>query len=282
MGHLGEDLGGDLPAAAANAQANEELAAEGAERHGEAPVKPDPPRTPAVDIFGLEASLVGAVVEVVLEEVVVVALLEDPQQAPQWGPKQRDAAWQRERDLEVDQPGAARQIDEDVLPLVEIDMGDVAGVHGSEERGEAGEEVVVNALVAVEDMPFDELSTEGIGEFNAIDRDGAEVSRDADDPDEPGVEVPFPGGETLAEPSHRDGENRLPAVELAQRLARHRGIGGGVDRRRRPGVVLENLEESKRGSANLHRLRWLGVPEGAKQRRAGPRARRGRPAGSSG
>lgn len=278
VGDLGEDLGGDLSAAAADAHPNQELAAESAERNGEAPVKPDPPRTPAVDLVGLEASLIGAMMEVVLEEVVVVALLEDPQQAPQWGPKQRDAAWQRERDLEVDQPGAARQIDEDVLPLVEIDMGDVAGVHGSEERGEAGEEVVVNALVAVEDMPFDELSTEGIGEFNAIDRDGAEVSGNADDPVEPGVEVPFPGGETLAEPGHRDGENRLPAVELAQRLAGSRR----VDRRRRPGVVLENLEESKRGSANLHRLRWLGVPEGAKQRRAGPRARRGRPAGSSG
>ncbi len=277
VGDLGEDLGGDLPAAAANAQANEEPAAEGAERNGKAPVKPDPPRTAAVDLFSLEASLVGAVVEVVLEEVVVVALLEDLQQAPQWSGVQ-GAGGERKRDLEVDQPGAARQIDEDILPLVEIDMGDVAGVHGSEERGEAGEEVVVNALVAVEDMPFDELSTEGIGEFNAIDRDGAEVSGNADDPVEPGVEVPFPGGETLAEPGHRDGENRLPAVELAQRLAGSRR----VDRRRRPGVVLENLEESKRGSANLHRLRWLGVPEGAKQRRAGPRARRGRPAGSSG
>ena len=260
MGHLGEDLGGDLPAAAADAQANEELAAEGAERHGEAPVKPDPPRTPAVDLFSLEARLVGAVVEVVLEEVVVVALLENPQQAPQWGPKQRDAARERERDLEVDQPGAARQIDEDVLPLVEIDMSDVAVVHVGEDRGEAGEEVVVDALVAVEDMPFDELSTEGIGEFNAINRDGAEVSGNADDPGEPGVEVPFPGGETLAEPGHRDGENRLPAVELAQRLAGSRR----VDRRRRPGVVLEDLEESERGSANLHRLRWLGLPEGAK------------------
>ena len=277
VGDLGEDHGGDLPAAAANAQANEEPAAEGAERNGKAPVKPDPPRTAAVDLFSLEASLVGAVVEVVLEEVVVVALLEDLQQAPQWSGVQ-GAGGERKRDLEVDQPGAARQIDEDILPLVEIDMGDVAGVHGSEERGEAGEEVVVNALVAVEDMPFDELSTEGIGEFNAIDRDGAEVSGNADDPVEPGVEVPFPGGETLAEPGHRDGENRLPAVELAQRLAGSRR----VDRRRRPGVVLENLEESKRGSANLHRLRWLGVPEGAKQRRAGPRARRGRPAGSSG
>ncbi len=277
VGDLGEDLGGDLPAAAANAQANEEPAAEGAERNGKAPVKPDPPRTAAVDLFSLEASLVGAVVEVVLEEVVVVALLEDLQQAPQWSGVQ-GAGGERKRDLEVDQPGAARQIDEDILPLVEIDMGDVAVVHVGEERGEAGEEVVVNALVAVEDMPFDELSTEGIGEFNAIDRDGAEVSGNADDPVEPGVEVPFPGGETLAEPGHRDGENRLPAVELAQRLAGSRR----VDRRRRPGVVLENLEESKRGSANLHRLRWLGVPEGAKQRRAGPRARRGRPAGSSG
>lgn len=259
MGDLGEDLGGDLPAAAANAHPNQELAAEGAERHGEASVKPDPPRTPAVDLFGLEASLVGAVMEVVLEEVVVVALLENPQQAPQWSGKQ-GAGGERERDLEVDQPGAARQIDEDVLPLVEIDMGDVAGVHVGEERGEAGEEVVVNALVAVEDMPFDELSTEGIGEFNAIDRDGAEVSGNADDPGEPGVEVPFPGGETLAEPGHRDGENRLPAVELAQRLAGSRR----VDRRRCPGVVLEDLEESERGSANLHRLRWLGVSEGAK------------------
>lgn len=277
VGDLGEDLGGDLSAAAADAHPNQELAAEGAERNGEAPVKPDPPRTPAVDLVGLEASLVGAVVEVVLEEVVVVALLEDLQQAPQWSGVQ-GAGGERKRDLEVDQPGAARQIDEDILPLVEIDMGDVAGVHGSEERGEAGEEVVVNALVAVEDMPFDELSTEGIGEFNAIDRDGAEVSGNADDPVEPGVEVPFPGGQAPAEPGHRDGENRLPAVELAQRLAGSRR----VDRRRRPGVVLENLEESKRGSADLHRLRWLSVPEGAKQRRAGPRARRGRPAGSSG
>ena len=121
-----------------------------------------------------------------LEEVVVVALLENPQQAPQqasqWSGKQWNAARERERDLEVDQPGAARQIDEDVLPLVEIDMSDVAVVHVGEERGEAGEEVVVNALVAVEDMPFDELSTEGIGEFNAIDRDGAEVIGNADDP----------------------------------------------------------------------------------------------------
>ena len=263
MGDLGEDLGGDLPAAAADAQANEELAAEGAERHGEAPVKPDPPRTPAVDLFGLEARLVGAVMEVVLEEVVVVALLENPQQAPQqasqWSGEQ-GAARERERDLEVDQPGAARQIDEDVLPLVEIDMSDVAVVHVGEERGEAGEEVVVNALVAVEDMPFDELSTEGIGEFNAINRDGAEVSGNADDPGEPGVEVPFPGGQSPAEPGHRDGENRLPAVELAQRLAGSRR----VDRRRCPGVVLEDLEESERGSANLHRLRWLGLPEGAK------------------
>ena len=217
----------------------------------------------------------------VLEEVVVVALLENPQQAPQRSGEQ-GAARERERDLEVDQPGAARQIDEDVLPLVEVDMSDVAVVHVGEERGEAGEEVVVNALVAVEDMPFDELSTEGIGEFNAINRDGAEVGRDADDPGEPGVEVPFPGGEEPAEPGHRDGENRLPAVELAQRFARHRGIGGGVDRRRRPGIVLEDLEESKRGSANLHPLRWLGLPEGTKQRRAGPDARRGRQAGRSG
>ncbi len=263
MGDLGEGLGGDLPAAAADAQAHEELAAEGAERNGEAPVKPDPPRSPAVDLFGLEASLVGAVVEVVLEEVVVVALLEDPQQASQWSGEQ-GAGGERERDLEVDQPGSARQIDENVLPLVEIDMGHVAGVDVGEERGEAGEEVVVDALVAVEDMPFDELPGEGMGKHGAIDRDGAEVGRDADDPGEPGVEVPFPGGETLAEPGHRDGENRLPAVELAQRLARHRGIGGGVDRRRRPGVVLENLEESERRSADLHRLRWLGLPEGTK------------------
>ena len=133
VGDLGEGLGGDLPAAAANAQANEELAAEGAERNGEAPVKPDPPRTPAVDLFGLEASLIGAVVEVVLEEVVVVALLENPQHAPQQAPQrsgeQRDAAGERERDLEVDQPGAARQIDKDVLSFVEVDMGDVAVVH---------------------------------------------------------------------------------------------------------------------------------------------------------
>ena len=82
-------------------------------------------------------------------------------------------------------------------------MGDVAAVNSGQEGGEAGEEVVVDALVAVEDMPFDELSTEGIGEFNAINRDRAEVSRDADDPGEPGVEVPFPGGEEPAEPGHR-------------------------------------------------------------------------------
>ena len=137
-------------------------------------------------------------------------------------------------------------------------MGHVAGVNVGKETDKAGEEVVVDALVAVEDMPFDELSTEGIGEFNAINRDRAEVGRDADDPGEPGVEVPFPGGEEPAEPGHRDGEDRLPAVELAQRLARHRGIGGGVDRRRCPGVVLEDLEESERGSADLHRLRWFG------------------------
>jgi hypothetical protein len=199
VGNLGEDLGRDLPAAAANAQAHEELAAEGAKRDGEAPVKPDPPRPPAVDLVGLEASLVGAMMEVVLEEVVVVALLEHPQQAPQRSGKQT-AGGERERDLEVDQPGAARQIDEDVLPLVEVDMGDVAGVDVGEERGEAGEEVVGDALVAVEDMPFDELPGEGMGKHGAIDRDGAEVSRDADDPGEPGVEVPFPGGETLAEP----------------------------------------------------------------------------------
>lgn len=278
MGDLWEDLGGDLPAAAANAHPNHELAAEGAKRNGEPPVKPDPPRTAAVDLFSLEASLVGAVVEVVLEEVVVVALLEDLQQAPQRSGEQGNAGGERERDLEVDQPGAARQIDEDVLPLVEVDMGHVAVVHSGEERGEAGEEVVVDALVGIEDMTFDELSTKGIGEFNAIDRDRAEVGRDADDAGEPGVEVPFPGGKTLAEPGHRDRENRLPAVELAQRLASSRR----VDRRRRPGIVLEDLEESERGSANLNRLRWLGLPEGAKQRGAGPRARRGRPAGSSG
>jgi len=143
-------------------------------------------------------------------------------------------------------------------------MGDVAGVNVGKETDKAGKEVVVDALVAVEDMPFDELSTEGIGKHGAIDRDGAEVGRDADDPGEPGVEVPFPGGEAPAEPGHRDGENRLPAVELAQRLARYRGIGGGVDRRCCPGVVLEDLEESERGSADLHRLRWFGLPEGAK------------------
>ena len=133
-------------------------------------------------------------------------------------------------------------------------MGYVVGVDVGEERGEAGEEVVVDALVAVEDMPFDELSTEGIGEFNAINRDGAEVSRDADDPGEPGVEVPFPGGETLAEPGHRDPENRLPAVELAQGLAGSRR----VDRRGRPGIVLEDLDPPVLVSADLHCLWWLG------------------------
>ena len=281
MGHLGEGLGGDLPAAAADAQADQELAAEGAEGNREPPVKPDPPRTPAVDLVGLEASLVGAVMEVVLEEVVVVALLEDPQQAPQRSGEQ-GAGGERERNLEVDQPGAARQIDEDVLPLVEIDMGDVAAVNSGQKGGEAGEEVVVDAIVVIEDMPFDELPAEGIGEFGAGDRDGAEVGRDANDPGEPGVEVPFSGGEEPAEPGHRDGENRLPAVELAQRFARHRGIGGGVDRRRCPGVVLEDLEESERGSADLHPLRWFGLPEGTKQRWAGPDARRGRRAFSSG
>ena len=278
MGYLGEGLGRDLPAAAANAQAHEELAAEGAKRDGEAPVKPDPPRSPAVDLVGLEASLVGAVMEVVLEEVVVVALLENPQQAPQRQAEQWSVARQRERDLEVDQPWAAVAIDEDVLPFVEIDMGDVASVDVGQETDEVGEEVVVDALVAVEDMPFDELSTEGIGEFNAINRDSAEVGRDAHDPGESGVEVPFPGGETLAEPGHRDVENRLSAVELAQGLAGSRR----VDRRRCPGVVLEDLDPPVPLSADLHRLRWLGLPEGAKQRRAGLRACRGRPAGSSG
>lgn len=87
MGDLGKRLGGDLSAPAADAQAHEELAAEGAEGHGEAAVKPNPPRSPAVDLFGLEASLVGAVVEVVLEEVVVVALLENPQHASQQAPQ---------------------------------------------------------------------------------------------------------------------------------------------------------------------------------------------------
>ena len=213
MGHLGEGLGGDLPAAAADAQADQELAAEGAEGNREAPVKPDPPRTPAVDLVGLEARLVGAVVEVVLEEVVVVALLEDPQQAPQQSGEQ-GAGGERERDLEVDQPGVAGLIDEDVLPLMEVDMGDVAAVNSGQEGGEAGEKVVVDAIVVIEDMPFDELPAEGIGEFGAGDRDGAEVGRDADDAGEPRVEVPFPGGEEPAEPGHRDGENRLPAVEL--------------------------------------------------------------------
>jgi hypothetical protein len=28
--------------------------------------------------------------------------------------------------------------------------------------------------------------------------------------------------------------------------------------------VLEDLEESERGSADLHRLRWFGLPEGTK------------------
>jgi hypothetical protein len=28
--------------------------------------------------------------------------------------------------------------------------------------------------------------------------------------------------------------------------------------------VLEDLEESERGSADLHRLWWLGLPEGTK------------------
>jgi hypothetical protein len=46
--------------------------------------------------------------------------------------------------------------------------------------------------------------------------------------------------------------------------------------------VLENLDPPVLLSADLHRLRWLGLPESAKQRRAGPDARRGRPAGSSG
>ena len=278
VGDLGEGLGGDLPAAAAYTKAHEELTAEGAERDGEAPVKPDPPRTPAVDLLRLEPGLVGAVVKVVLEEVVVVALLENPQHAPQRKAEQRGAARERERDLEVDQPGAAFAIDEDVLPFVEIDMSDVAGVNVSEERGEAGEEVVVDALVAVEDMPFDELPGEGMGKHGAIDRDGAEVSRDADDPGESGVEVPFPGGETLAEPGHRDVENRLPAVELAQGLTGSRR----VDRRRCPGVVLEDLDPPVLLSADLHRFRWLGLPEGSKQRGAGPHAPRGRPAGSSG
>lgn len=282
MGHLGEGLGGDLPAAAADAQGNEELAAESAKRYGEAPVTLDPPRTAAVDLVGLEARLVGTMMEVVLEEVVVVALLEDPQQAPQRGAEQRNAARERERDLEVDQPGAARQINEDVLALMEVDMGDVAAVNSGEEGGEAGEKVVVDALVGIEDMPFDELSTEGMGKHGAIDRDGAEVSGNADDPGEPGVEVPFPGGETPPEIGHRDGENRLPAVELAQRFAHHRGVGGGVDRRGRLGVMLEDLDPPVLVSADLHRIRRFALPEGSKQRRAGSDAWRGRRAFNSG
>ena len=219
VSHLGEDLGGDLSAAAADAHPNQELPTEGAERDGEPTVKPDPPRTPAVDLVRRQPGLVGPVMEVVLEEVVVVALLEDPQQSAQRSGEERMTGGERERDLKVDEPRAARLIDEDVLPFVEIDMGDVAVVHVSYERSEAGEEVVVNGLAVIEDMPFDELPGEGMGKHGAIDRDGAEVSRDADDPGEPCVEVPFPGGETPAEPGHRDGENRLPAVELAKGLA---------------------------------------------------------------
>ena len=264
MGDLGEGFCGDLSAATADADQDKEPAADGAERDGESPVEPNPPGPAAVDLVRRQSGLVGAVMKAVLEEVVVVAVLEDPQEATQRSGEKWMADGERERDLEVDQPWPAGSIDEDVLPLVEIDMGDVARVDFGQQPGETRKEVVVDASPVVEDVPFDELASEGVGHLDASGADGAEVGRDPDDAGEPGVEVAFPVGKEPTEPRHGEAENRLAPVELAQRLTG----GGSVDRGGCPGVVLEDLDTAERRAVDLHLGGRVCVTEGAEGRRA--------------
>lgn len=91
----------------------------------------------------------------VLEQVVVVAPLQESHQAAAEAGSETVRPRQGERDLKVDQMGSSVVIDENVFPLVEIDVGHATAMGLRQERGKTREELVVYSLFFRERMPLD-------------------------------------------------------------------------------------------------------------------------------
>ena len=242
-----------MAARGADAEPNQQAAAEGAEWHGQPPMNPNPPGPKTLEIETGQAGLIGPVFDLVFEQVVLVAPLKQPQQASEERRHQPIVDRQGEGDLEVDQVGPACRVDEDVFPLVQVDVGDTAVVHLGQQRLEPRKEFVVHPLPLGERVPVDECPRDCMRQRLSIDADRTERWCDSGDAGEPIVESPFAGREQPTQPAHRNDEDRLLAVELTERLA-----GGRlVDGRGRPGIVLEQFDQAKRLALNFDDRRRL-------------------------
>ena len=65
-------------------------------------------------------------------------------------------AWTRVRNLKIDQPGASIGAHEDILTLLEIDVGHATLVQAVEYAGELREEIVAHLLIALQRMALNE------------------------------------------------------------------------------------------------------------------------------
>ena len=105
---------------------------------------------------------------------VIVALLEQPQNELAEIPAAEPTTRQGKRYLKVDQVGAAVVADDDVFALVEIDVGDAVGVHVPQQRLKRGEKTIGHPFARRQRMTGNVLVGHRVRQASSIGADRAQ------------------------------------------------------------------------------------------------------------
>src|SRR6266511_2944765 len=103
----------------------------------------------------------------------------------------------------------------------------------------------------------------------AADPDTARQRRHAGDASHPPQTALFAPGQDSPQPAHRQPADALTSIELANHLSR-RPL---VQRRGRPGIVLEDLDAPMHHAVDDHLGGWVLSPQDAEDGRTGPARR---------
>src|SRR5437762_785938 len=117
-------------------------------------------------------------------ETIHVEVLQGPQNARQWRHTSQPATPEAKADLKIDQVGATVLPAHDVLALVQIDIGDAAGVRFFKNSEQLLKELITGPIVGCERAARDVLVRDGVLEKSAGSGDGAAFGRNSADPGE--------------------------------------------------------------------------------------------------
>ena len=213
------------------------------------------PRDPERRVGGgklLSGELVRPHPPPMLVEMIPVGGLEEREHAAGDGRAAAAAGGPVPGDLEVDQVRPAVGADENVFALFEVDVGDLAGVNGGDQLGQAREEVVGGAVVAREVVAV------GVGVGEGAFSQTAGKGRNASQAVDERIQAGFVADHEAAEPCQGQSEQRGAAAELDDHAA---GValveaGGGEE------IVLEGSIQGERLSADRDFGRQRAFAEG--------------------